>query len=776
MFRASLRCCSATAPAASTTPRALALLIDAVARRRGRPPLRPDDIFKLCVTAAGRDGAGLGLLQDTAFVTALRDGAASAAATGALSPFQLSQVKDMCTKAGVEWTDVAVTQQQPKSSSTGARRDDASGGGKAASTAASATTSAAHHPPPHVANAIPPAPAAPSAGAGKVSNLWDESTVVARAQSSSLSSSSSSSSSSVATADGEPSAQPFQVDTLIEPAGLQDIVDALFAARRSFDERGTYELRAVQGACDSLGRLVPYLSHISLLHIVRALSHINHQDFTLAQRLALRACQLANAFSLGECCRVLALLFRLKAQDSMTALVKRIERECGSLKLHDMISVISAAREQSQTTASLQPLVGQLMYQLSGRVGETQMSIVQVVMCVEVAAKFGHGQMPSAKIIVEGAARRAGELSDRNLAAVLQSAHAMNLVSPDVFARLSAQAVALAPSAMDARQLEPILDVLSLLPYNSGPFMDCVLLRLADDAGKLQPTHLVSVIELLASYPGTKGSTAVPALALAAAMRKELLDQQGVTLVLQGLAQLGQLSDEFYHLFEFLLAERKGFKNGADVVALLGHVAAPVADARFAPLVVRALGSVVASMAHADAVDLQADMKRLRIDDRAAMRRVAARLESLAAETTVASQAASQAAVRRASHHQSGGGGSSAAEIEWDMVSAQSTDRRRQQHQPHQQQQQQQQHGDPTQQQRSPQAPPFPPAPQHFEQLRPAAPGGGGRPQAPITKWGHQGNQQQQQQPQRGAASQSASKGAKKKPFDLRKAMWDDGT
>lgn len=576
------------------------------------------------------------------------------------------------------------------------------------------------------------------------SNLWDEATAASKQQKQQQEEQSAASKSSNLVDTNAKHLEAalsagshFTVDAG-RPAQLQQVMDALHSAKISFNERNTYDLRSLQRICDDiLMPFVPALLPAELTYVTAVLSFINHQDYTLAQHLSRRACQVAASLSVSECCRMLLKLYKLKVHDSLTILVRKIEQDANNLALGDLTVVIHAAQLQSQTTASLQPLVARCLYLLAGRVGEGHLSIVQLVTCVEVAAKFGQSANPASKQILDGAGRRAGEMTERMLAATLQSAHSMNLLlnSKHLFEPLAARAVVLART-MDVRYLEPLLDVFSLLPFNSAPFVEAALTRLADDAGQLQTNHLVSVLELVASYPGAKGSTAIPALALAAAVRKDMLDQLSVTSVLLSLAQLHQFSDEFYQLFEFLLVERKGFKAGSEVVDLLGLVpssAAAAADTRFAGFVQRAVAELISSLNQEDSVELQKQLHRLGIDDRNLTRRLAARLEALNAEAAVADRAAAEALLRRnpaaeaAARLNNGGqagySNSSHATAEWDMVQPQPQQTHQSQAQrppsaPQQQQkpQQQQQQMQQPQQQRVSSARPSRPAPRPQQQ------------------------------------------------------------
>lgn len=776
----------------TSTPKPLAALIRVVSQKRTL--LKPDDIFKLCVTANGRDGKQLGLLDDKLFVAALRDAASEHVAS--FSPFQLNQVKEMCVNAGLQFEQVNSASPSTQQSQT-------------------SSTTSKHQQHQHQHQTV-----------GE--KLWDSTTaaVVPTEKSSTNQSTAVSSTSFQPPSAGsqdqqqvsqqqQQHKQPYQIDEATDPKALQDIMDVLFVAASTFDERNTYDLRKVQSVCNSsetasgatssdfcssssssssssvdLMTLLPWLTAKPLLHIIRTLAHINHQDYVLAQKLSRRICELAGTLTTTQCARVLGQLYRLKVQDSLTIIVRRIENDPNGLALHDLMYIVQAAHAQTHVSAALQPLVGRSLYELSGRVGEKDMSIHQLVQCIEVAAKYGQATNPHVKFVVEGAARRASEMSDRQLAATLQHAHAMNLISSEVFAKLHARAVALVPSdgGMDVRFLEPLLDVFSLLPFNSAAFMDGVLLRLSDDAGKLQVNNLVSVIELVASYPGAKGSIAVAALALAASMRKEVFDHQSLISVVLSLAQLGQLSDEFYELMEFLCGgggaggasagdqlqhqqqQRKGFKQGSELVELLGFISSSSAAggvwktsadfaSRFVPVFVRAAHDVIPSMSHQEVIEMQQHLRQLAIDDRGLNRRLISRLESLSVERAEAERAANLASMRRLNNPHPNQG--NFADAEWDAVANQQQPQHQQsqnqrsvnysgwgeaevrhpQHSEQQKQQTRQQNQSSSQQQRTMSS----------------------REMAAMSKQKHQ-------QQQRSSNHQPKQQ---KKPFDLKKAQWD---
>jgi len=172
-------------------------------------------------------------------------------------------------------------------------------------------------------------------------------------------------------------------------------------------------------------------------------------------------------------------------------------------------------------------------------------------------------------------------------------------------------------------------------------------------------------------------------------VRKEVLDQQSLIIVVLSLAQLNQLNEEFFELLEFLCGdERKGFKQGSEVVELLSYLDYLPNDRRFVPLIVRASSDVIPSMGLQDTLDMQKEFGRLQMEDRGLNRRLVSRLESLNVERAEAERAANMASLRRMSNqnhsqHQHHNHNSHQAEMEWEAVGAPS---RQQQQQPQQQQ------------------------------------------------------------------------------------------
>jgi hypothetical protein len=535
---------------------------------RSQVALRPDDVFKLAVTIA-REDTKLGLASDAAFMTGFA--AAAAAAVEKLSPFQVNQVRNALER-----------------------------GGLTLGTTGPVAPAAAALPDVAVSSSTP----APSGAAAATATT---SPVIARA-----------------------AAASNIVST--DPA-VQGVVDALRSHHTAFLDRKTFELRPMQEACEELAQALPRITTPApLVHAVRILAHMNYTDYNLAQRLARRACELATKMSVSEACVVLARLYKLKAQDSMTPLVKRIEADAASMTLADMVHVVQAAHAQSNTTASLHPLAARALHMMHDRTNDVDIRLV--VQALEVCARLGTRTGPAATAYVAAAARRAGEMNEWLLGQAMVATHQMQLMDASSFALFLNRAVALG-ATMDVRAVDGLLDVFSLQPYGAAPFVDAVLKRLADDAGKLQGPQLVAVLEIIAGYPGAPRTPAVAALAFAANVRRDTLDQTALTSVLSSLAQLQQLDDDFHALADFLSQSRRGVKSVEAFLELLGYVSPSTpgaADPRFASWVARCVQELAPQLTAETVEAVEAEMARLGVEDRRARQRLQGRTGAIAAE------------------------------------------------------------------------------------------------------------------------------------------------
>jgi hypothetical protein len=395
----------------------------------------------------------------------------------------------------------------------------------------------------------------------------------------------------------------------------------LKAAHKEFSDRRVYDARAVNQVVAELDPLVRELSAATIAKVIRELAYINHQDYEFAVKLARRACDLATTLSLADACILFNKINKMSVQDSLVALVNRIAADGNAMKLSDCMHVIHGIEHQRQVYSNAAPLLATVLYLCHGRVKD--MEVRFLVSMVDACAKYDLRSAPSTPDYIAEVARRADELSDRQLLTTLRHIVALKMLTADVFTPLLQRAVRAVP-AVSIGTIEQWLDVMSMVSYPADDFMAAILARIEKDAGKLSPPQLVLILDIIASYPPAKASPAVPAMAFAAKVRMDSLDRDKAASVVLCLAELGYYGEEFFDIAFLLLHERQGFRSVQQLFDLIQLMQRAVV-AQY-PEVAGILNLAVKQLSPAlrpEELDMvRTELRALNVDERYATKRV----------------------------------------------------------------------------------------------------------------------------------------------------------
>lgn len=453
-----------------------------------------------------------------------------------------------------------------------------------------------------------------------------------------------------------PSPAPIRSEDLATP---DEIVSELLDVSREFlqskhlDSARLNRLIVLAVACSGKA------SAVQIVSMMRSLASVNAQDYQAAAKLSRRACELASSMTLSDACLTLSAASRLNVQDSMSAVVSRVESEAAKLTLKDCSRILDAIDRHHQTVMSnLHHTVQHVCHICQGRVNDldTRMLLMLVDACARYTIKT-----PAAKLFVDTLVNhRIAEVKEGRLLHVLQCVQHMGLLSAPVFQAILARATSLA-ATMELRQVEQLIDVVSVVPFDASTFMSAIMERLSVDAGQLSSSQLGDVLSLIGSYPPAKQHPVVSSLAIAAKMRVEGMSRATLTTIVLSLVQAGYFGLEFYQLADVLMTQRGGLKSADELNDWLDALTrTTAADERMQLIIVTAVKQLSPTLQAQEVDSLRGKLMQLGVKEARAMLRLSERSKTIN-QNEVQRQTEKAAALASRHHHRGGGAQSQGA-------------------------------------------------------------------------------------------------------------------
>ncbi|RNF22479.1 uncharacterized protein Tco025E_03079 [Trypanosoma conorhini] len=379
---------------------------------------------------------------------------------------------------------------------------------------------------------------------------------------------------------------------------------------------GTDGMQKIHRHCKALELQLRQMKPFEVASLVRALATINYQDYAFTNLIARRSCEVASKLSSSELCRTYFNLSKLQSHDSLVAFVNQIEAQMERFHREQIQFVAMALERQPQIASAPARMVPKLLARAVSHFSEKD-SVVYHRALLIVAARYNLSRHPAVVKIIEDASKHLESIPERDLLALLQSTVDLGVpAGTPGLAELLGKAEAVV-STIDIRHVDALMDILSVLPMDTGGVMANLMNRLVADGGKLTMPQLTFILDLLSSYPPAKDNACVSALAFAASLRAEYFDREALEQVVLSLAQLNQFSDDFYALVAVLQGNKGGFRSFDNLASLMKCCSrAVVLDVRGQDMITKGILDLAPTMNDEELAEARRLLTRLGVNDK----------------------------------------------------------------------------------------------------------------------------------------------------------------
>ena len=411
--------------------------------------------------------------------------------------------------------------------------------------------------------------------------------------------------------------------------------------------------------CAALTPLLRKLTPTQTTSIAHALSLINFQDYAFVSLLARRGCEVAGQVTAKELCRLYYNLSRLNVHDSMVAMVNHIEANLDSLTWKDFFLLLQALERQPLTSAAMAKVLPKLATRIIGFFGKDSHIHAATFhrALLNSLAKYNLNKHPACIAAVRDVLRFADTIGEKDLFAILSaivdlkvgqatgsSVHA--IAPPSLSSASSEQPITISTAItelvsiatrqvpkMDCRQIPVLMDLASMLPSDTSALMSQIMERLSNEGGKLSPHEVVTVVDMLATYPPARGHVCIAQLAFAVSVRKEAYDGDAAELLLLSFAKLGHFTDDYFAIADFAFTSRQGLKSYASLRTFLGCLDKNIMiHHKMKAIVTAAVQLVVPALNDEELSQVRKELFRLGAEDRSLQQRILNRQQSLKSE------------------------------------------------------------------------------------------------------------------------------------------------
>ncbi|KEG12820.1 hypothetical protein DQ04_01401040 [Trypanosoma grayi] len=406
--------------------------------------------------------------------------------------------------------------------------------------------------------------------------------------------------------------------SLVEPA-VEERISAIWESVQECQSNkfvSSDGMRRIKSHCKALERQLRQMKPFEVVSLVKALATIHYQDYTFTNLLTRRSCEVASKFSSSELCRTYFNLSKLQSHDSMVAFVNQIEAQMEKLHQEQVQFVAMALERQPQIASAPARMVPKLLTRAVHHLPETEGAAYHRTLLV-VAARYNLRRHPSVNKIFLDSARHMENITERDLLAILQAAVDLGIsVNTPGLAELLKKAESIVET-VDIRNIDAFMDILSVLPIDTGAIMAKVMQRLAVDAGKLSIPQVVFTLDLISSYPPAKGDPCIAALVFAASLRADSFDGEGLEQVVLNLAQLQQFSDDFYVLVSVLQNNKGGFRSFDRLASLMKCCTQEVVtDVRGQDMITKGILGLAPTMNDEELAESRKMLSRIGVNDK----------------------------------------------------------------------------------------------------------------------------------------------------------------
>jgi hypothetical protein len=442
-------------------------------------------------------------------------------------------------------------------------------------------------------------------------------------------------SSSVVTTDGNKAVQG------VDPE-IDERITAIWAIvneSREANHIGATDLQKITRHCEAMALTLRSMNGTQAARLVKALAVMNYQNYNFTSVLARRCCEVATQWSGTTACQVLFNLLKLNIQDSLVAILNRIDASVETLTHPATFLFFQSMERQANTSAAAAKIVPKVATRAAA-LFSTAEAISYHRSFLVCLSRYGLGKHPSVVLCLNDCARfinskQSRKIDLRDLMPILFTLVDLRVTPTTEGVPPLIEALNDRLTTIDHANLFSVVEFLSVYPCSgSEGMMSKVLCRLENDCGRLTVPHFVGVLEMIASYPPAKGHPCLARFAFAAQTLKETLDADALERIIGCLLESEQLSDDFFLLCEFAHAHRQGVARNTTSLMHLFQVTSPraAADARWKRILVRAVEGLAAILREDELSSIRAEVTRLGIQDPNLQQKIFGRMRNLQKE------------------------------------------------------------------------------------------------------------------------------------------------
>lgn len=409
---------------------------------------------------------------------------------------------------------------------------------------------------------------------------------------------------------------------------------------REANHVGSDDMQKVNRHCDALQLSLRSLNGVQASSLVKALAVMSYQNYNFTSVLARRCCEVASQWNGQTACRVLFNLQKLNIQDSLVAVLNRIDADAQTLPVNATFLFFQAMERQPNTSAVAAKTVPKIATRAAAlfSMAEAVSYHRSFLVCM---ARYGQGKHLAVVACLRDCARFVGHhtgakhVDMRDLMPILFTLIDLKVSPTTEGVAVLLHALQERVPTMDHHHLYSVVEFMSVYSCTTGDvIMSSVLARLEHDCAKLTVPHFVGVLEMIASYPPARGHPCLARCAFAAQSLKETLDADALERIIGCLLEVEQLSDDFFSICEFAHTQRQGVARNTTSLMHLFQVTSPAAAAhpQWRRVLVRAVESLAAILRVDEMSSIRAEMARLGIHDPNLQQKMFGRMRSLQKE------------------------------------------------------------------------------------------------------------------------------------------------
>ncbi|ORC90412.1 uncharacterized protein TM35_000082100 [Trypanosoma theileri] len=407
--------------------------------------------------------------------------------------------------------------------------------------------------------------------------------------------------------------------TSADEPSIEERISAIWEVVQEYQSSnflGTDGMKKIQKHCKALELQLRQIKPFEISSLVRALATIHYQDYSFTNLLTRRSCEVASKLSQTDLCRTYFNLSKLQSHDSMVAFVNQIEIHMEKLHREQIHFVAMALERHPQISSAPARMVPKLLQRAVVHLNESDNATYHRALLV-VAARYNLRRHPVVVKIFSDTSRHLDKIVDRDLLAILQSTIDLGIsANTPGLPELLEKTESIVPT-VDIRHVDALMDILSVLPIDTGSIMTKLMNRLEVDGGKLSIPQLVFILDLLSSYPPAKGNACIVGLAFAASLRAESFDGEALEQVILNLAQLQHFTDDFYTLVIVLQNNKGGFRSFEKLANLMKSCTQEVvADRRGQEMITKGILGLAPSLNDEELAEARKLLTKLGVTDK----------------------------------------------------------------------------------------------------------------------------------------------------------------